>query len=217
MRNREQERQPGNKERQRTFSLPGSLEDEKHQVEVEKAKSGELSLRVTKDKHLIFSVAVSTDEDLLLAFADGRQVIFPATQHPSVTEQLPPMEATRQPEASPITLEGYPVRQAHFDKDKRVFSLTIAHHPDPKDRKQVAYYELIAEGEKAAECLSVGISETRIPVHVTGDDLTHVVKKKNGAEKIVHQIRVDSLEKIKERRADRPDVLPEKIRLYESS
>jgi hypothetical protein len=201
--------------------LPARVEDDTHQVLVQKNESGTLFVRVAQGEQMIFTAAVSNEQDVSLAFADGRRVIFPA--HQTKDDRLPQItnqqgeEQEKTPEHPPITLEGYPVRPAKYTVDestgKKAYKLIIAHHPNPKERKQVVYYDLAAEGAKAEECFKAGITDTRVPVHATGDDLSRVVRKKDGSEKIVHAVRVDSLEKIRERRVDSPDILREKVRL----
>jgi len=73
--------------------------------------------------------------------------------------------------------------------------------------------DLIADGEKAVECFALRITDTRLPVPATGDDLTHMVKKKRGeGERVVREVRLDSLGIIHGRQ-DSPIILRQKIRL----
>jgi hypothetical protein len=57
------------------------------------------------------------------------------------------------------------------------------------------------------------ITDTRLPVHATGDDLTRAVKKRRDeGERIIREVRLDSLEIIHGRR-DSPTILRQKVQL----
>lgn len=203
----------------RTTPLPALIEDGKHQVLVNKNDAGTLLVRVAEGEQTIFTAAVSSGKDLCLTLTDGRQVLFPIMKKESEisTKEAPVIKQQEILTPPPITIEGYPVRAGKYTLDEttgeRQYKLIVAHHPNPKDRKQVIYYELTADGEKAEDCFRAGVTDTRIPVHVTGDDLTRTITKKNGTERLVHQIRIDTLEKIRERRPDNPEILREKVPL----
>lgn len=68
------------------------------------------------------------------------------------------------------------------------------------------------QDENADACFAAYITDTRTPIHVTGDDLSKTVRKKDGSERIDRKIRVDSLEKIRGR-SDSPQMLRGKVRL----
>ena len=73
--------------------------------------------------------------------------------------------------------------------------------------------DLIADVEKVVECFALCITDTRLPVHATGDDLTRMVKKKRGeGERVVREVRLDSLGIIHGRQ-DSSIILRQKIRL----
>lgn len=123
------------------------------------------------------------------------------------------LQEASESEFPPITIEGYPVGPHKYDRDKQHYALTIAHHPNPSDRKEVLYYDLIADGEKAAQMYALRITDTRLPVHATGEDLTRTVRKKRGdGERIIREVRLDSLEVIHGRR-DNSTILRQKVRL----
>ncbi len=128
------------------------------------------------------------------------------------TAQLPKIEQTTEPEHPPITLEGVPVRGAKYDRDKQKYTLILAHHPDPANRKTAVYYEITAEGIKAEELYIAYVTDSRVPVRVTGHDHSYTQTRKGKPEKSVRLINGESIEKIRER-WDSPDILPEKVRL----
>src|SRR5204862_6974831 len=72
---------------------------------------------------------------------------------PADTFALSGQEPRKEPLHPLITIDGYAVRAGKYQKDaqtgKRTYSLTLAHHPDPDNRKEVIYYDLVAEDEKA--------------------------------------------------------------------
>ncbi len=117
-------------------------------------------------------------------------------------------------EYPPITIEGYPVGPNKYDKETRHYSLIISHHPDLNNRKgEVAYCDLIADGDKAAEMYALRITNTRLPIHATGDDLSLLVKKEQDeGERVIREVRLDSLE-ITHGRQDSLTILWQRVRL----
>ncbi len=157
-----------------------------------------------------------TNSSFQASIAQGTETVLftytPATK--KVEFEFGTQEPKEASEYPPITIEGYPVGPHKYNKETRHYSLTIAHHPNPNNRKgEVVYYDLVADGEKAVECFALRITDTRLPVHATGDDLSRMVKKKRGVgERMVREVRLDSLEII-HGRLDSPTILRQKIKL----
>ena len=207
--------QPDGQQQQREVrrvSMPVIVFDSTHAVAVSRKENGTLLIRVTSGGTPLFTTAVTAENDIHFVTPVNKK---PAEQ-PAATseqEQQPAVEQKELP-ALPITIEGYPVHAHSYDKEKQHYNLTIAHHPNPKDRKEVVYYDLVAEGEKAEEFYALRITETRTPVHVTGTDRSHEVSKKgkSGEKKMIHRVDAESIEKIYGR-TDNSEVLREKVRL----
>lgn len=191
--------------------LPAQVADEKNLVTLARNDAGSLVIRVHAGETPLFAAAITPEQDVHIIFSRPKNQ---PPHHEERRELLPVNGETNEPQ--PVTIEGYPVRPGKYVNDeqtgKRSYELTIAHHPNLQNRKQSVYYTLVAEGDKADACFAAYITDTRTPVHVTGDDLSKTVKKKDGTDRIDRKIRVDSLEKIRGR-SDSPQVLRAKVRL----
>jgi hypothetical protein len=211
MANPERKPQPTPAQHLESLPPPARISDGIHAVDV--TKQGEtLFLRVSKGEQALFTAALLPDNQVHVAFGVGTAATLPET-----TTLLATGETKQAPEHPAITIEGFPVCGAKYDKDektgKRTYSLTLAHHPDPNRRKEeVVYYEIVAEGDKAEECYRAYVTDSRTPVRITGDDYSYTQQRKNKPDRIVHKIQADSVEKIKGR-LDSPDILHEKVRL----
>lgn len=195
--------------------LPARVADATHAVTVQRNDKGVLFVRVSSGATPLFSVAVTPENDIHVALPGNKtgQPPEPFQTQEAKPGELPSTDEAKEP--PPITIEGYPVRSAKYDAEKQRYSLTIAHHPNPHDRKnEVVYYDLVAQGELAEAFYALRILDTRTPVHVTGRDRSYEVARKGkpGETKLVRLIELESLEKIQGRK-DSHQVLREKVRL----
>ncbi len=196
----------------------GRITDGIHTVDV--TRQGDLFLvQVSTREQSLFSAAVTPDNRVHIVFEAQLHAAAAPLDHASLQppQHEPAVEPEPTPEHPPITIEGYPISPATYEKDKQtgkavVYKLTIAHHPDPSDRKKAIYYDIRADGDKAEACFRAYITDTRNPVRITGTDCTETIKRKNKPDKIVRRIQAESVERIRGRR-DLPDILREKVRL----
>jgi len=196
-------------------AVPAIIYDSTHAVAVSRNEKGSLIVRVTTGGIPLFTAAVSTEDDV--------HVLFPAKRKKAAARPAPSTNTDQQPAAAQkellplaIAIEGYPVRSARYDEKTKRFGMTIAHHPDPNDRKNnVVYYDLMAEGDNAAAFYALRLTDTKTPVHVTGIDRSQEVARKGsktGEKKLIRLIEAESIERIVGRQ-DNPNMLREKIRL----
>jgi hypothetical protein len=191
--------------------MPARVEDEQHQVWVHKNESGVLFVRVAKQEQLVFSASVSALNEVDLLFPDGRRVLFPAMRHEEAGEPLPPQaqESMKPPEHPAITLEGNPAFKHKYDPKKRTYLLRLAYHPNPRNTKEALFYNVVAQGEKAEAFYGLYITDTRMQVRVTGDDISETVRKREGT---AGTIKAESIEIIRGRKAG-SEILHEKVQL----
>jgi hypothetical protein len=110
------------------------VSDTEHQVVLEKT-NGMLSLQVNRLDRPLFSAAVTPENRVHLVFAPAM------VGSPLDSEAVARLgqEPRKEPEHPPITIEGFPVRGAKYDKDektgKRTYGLTIAHHPTEEKKR----------------------------------------------------------------------------------
>ncbi len=177
-----------------------------------------LSLQVRYQEGIVFAAAfIPHPETKTVAVKQNFEVAplppvgdtpQPRTEPLAVTqEQLLTQEAGEYPE---ITIEGWPVRAGHYDRDKHTYHLRIAHHPNPNDRETGVFYDLLASGEKAKECFAVRVTDKSRAVHVTGELHTRMMRKRSGGMQEVREIQIDSLEKLPQGQVDSPDLYNEK-------
>jgi hypothetical protein len=210
-------KQPDASKRQEVqrVGMPVIVYDRMHTVAVSRNDKGSLLVRISAGDEHLFTAAVSADNDV--------HTLTPGKKKQPAQRQAQPNNGDRPPLAEqkellplPITIEGYPVRSAKYDEKEQRFGLTIAHHPDPEDRKnKVVYYDLVAEGEKAAQFYALRLTDTRTAVHITGIDRSQEVPKKGsktGEKKQIHLIEAESIERIAGR-MDSPEILREKVKL----
>ncbi len=82
----------------------------------------------------------------------------------------------------------------------------FAYHPDPRNKAEARFYNIVAEGEKAQVFYGLYITDTRMQLHVTG---TLVAGEKGTT---AGTIRAESIEIIHGRKAG-SDILSEKVKL----
>lgn len=183
------------------------LTDGTHYLTVRKDNE-KLNIQVSHEEKTVFAVTILPNSQVHLIFTPS----LLSSPDKTKPDFLPEMEQAKEPDYPPITLEGVPVRGAKFDREKQKYTLILAHHPDPKDRKIAVYYEITAEGLKAEELYKAYVTDSRVPVRVTGHDHSYTQTRKGKPEKMVRLIQAESIEKIQER-WDSPEILPEKVRL----
>jgi len=165
---------------------------------------------------LLHSLAVMPNNDLHTIIPFEKR---PRKQGAGRTAQSGPQAtqkellAEQENEHPPITIEGRSVRGASYDKEKQTYRLVLAHHPNPNDLKEAVYYDLIAQGDKARECYAVRVTTKGIAVHVTGDEVSHMGRKKDGGEERQKIIRIDTLEKLPPGQLDSSEIRREKVPL----
>lgn len=195
-------------------SLPAVVADERHQVRIGKDDLGVLLLKVESEGITIFTASVAPDNRVHVVFIASTQAGDKATStpRPLLDTENAQEQKTLEREHPLITIEGVPIRGARYNKEKRTYSLTIAHHPNAENRKEAVYYNIVAEGEKAEELYKAYVTDSRTPVRVTGNDASFTLARKGKPDKRVYKVQADSIEKIKGR-WDSPKILPEKVKL----
>ncbi len=139
------------------------------------------------------------------------EVDFPGGQAAGEKELPHTPEATKPPEYPAITLEGNPAFANKYDPKKHTYLLRLAYHPNPKNTKEALFYNVVASGEKAEAFYGLYITDTRMQVRVTGDDISDTVRKREGT---AGTIKAESIEIIRGRKAG-SEILHEKVRLSE--
>lgn len=135
------------------------------------------------DASIRFQVASPKDEILIVSFTPPNKVSF----------EFGGQEVIQAPEREEITIEGNPVRPAKYDKNKHTYNLRLAYHPNPQDRTVAEFYNVVAEGERADDFFKLFITDTRLQLHITGEDISNTTKLDKGTKGL---IRADNIEKL---------------------
>ena len=146
-----------------------------------------------------------TDTSITVQVGRGNEtVVFTYTPPYKVAVDFPGKEVAVPPEHPAITIEGNPAFKHKLEKGR--YSLRLAYHPDPRNKADACFYNVVAEGEKAQEFYGLYITDTRMQLHVTG---TLVAGEKGTT---AGTIRAESIEIIHGRKAG-SDILSEKVKL----
>jgi hypothetical protein len=146
-----------------------------------------------------------TDASIIVEVGRGNEtVVFTYTPPYKIEVDFPGKEVAVPPEHPAITIEGNPAFKHKLEKGR--YSLRLAYHPDPKNKADARFYNVVAKGDSAKEFYSLYITDTRMQLHVTG---TLVAGEKGTT---AGTIMAESIEIIHGRKAG-SDILSEKVRL----